>query len=317
MRSLTWHLTTRVYIFGKHDAMSRHGWLGNTDQQHKGWLFGIGARIFTNSELVRVKTHMWICLESWREHVCYIDDGKHIFWIQREILVYRRSDVQTNPIFEIRNGLWKNRSMFNLRFVHVCRMSHSMELMLYSGSRRPVRKLRYRKGICFIDDGDIDRNPVTSGCCEALLLIVYILLFSGLKPTSGPIAGICWIKVDPGSRIHYIPGIGMHREGGFLICNESACQWNDLAERKLCWSTATWCSKLQLWIYNLTSRCFYILYDLSVFNLFTPKEQPLRKACLGQPATLLRQVWFDEALALGTTETEIWRIERSLQRWNN
>ena len=87
-----------------------------------------------------------------------------------------------------------------------------MELMLYSGSRRPVRKLRYRKGICFIDGGDIDRNPVTSRCCEALLLIVYILLFSGLKPTSGPIAGICWLKLDPGSRIHYIPGIGMHRE---------------------------------------------------------------------------------------------------------
>ena len=49
------------------------------------------------------------------------------------------------------------------------------------------------ESICLIDAGEVDRNFVTSHCCEALLLIAYILLFSGLKPTSGPFhAGICW-----------------------------------------------------------------------------------------------------------------------------
>ena len=45
------------------------------------------------------------------------------------------------------------------------------------------------ESMCLIDCGEIDRNSVTSRSCEALLLIVYILLFSGLKPTSGPNAG--------------------------------------------------------------------------------------------------------------------------------
>ena len=142
------------------------------------------------------------------------------FGLNGAILGYSVYPMSRQSLFdELRNRLWKSSSMFHVRFV--CWMSHSIELMWYSRSRRPVWIL------CFI---------IAQRVCVSLIAerLTEILWHPGL------VRRCCWSFTSCFSVVWsqhqapmleagcFFPLYTWDREGWFFICTESACQWNDL-----------------------------------------------------------------------------------------